>query len=136
VYHDPIEDRYYASRRDYERITLHTKIQRGELRPIEGFSRYTITPEGLVVNIQRARQVKPHMNSTGRLTIGLISDQNEQRTLGLARLIGKHFYGLPDDQYYDAVHKDGDLMNVHPDNLVFEARWRRHADPNNYGIDI
>jgi hypothetical protein len=137
VYHDETEDRYYASRRDYERMQILTRIQRGELRPVEGFTRYTITHDGLVVNIQRARAVRAFMNQ-GRAAISLVSDEGFQKTLGLARLIASHFHGRPEDQdqYFDVVHSDGDLSNFHPGNLVWVARWKRHANPENYDVDI
>lgn len=137
MYHDETEDRYYSSRRDYERVQLYTRVRRGELREIEGFSRYAITPDGQVVNVRRARIVKPHWNSNGRFIIGLVDDQGIQKTLGLARLIAQHFWSLPDEeQYYDVVHKDDDFSNVHPDNLMWVPRWKRHANPDNYGLDI
>ena len=138
MYYDEKEDRYYSSRRDYEKVSLYTRLQRGDLRTIEGFSRYTIADDGSVINIQRARVVKPHMNSTGRLSIGLVNDEGTQKTLGLARLICYHFHAKPgdDEQYFDVVHKDDDLRNVHPSNLLWVARWKRHANPENYNVDI
>lgn len=136
LYFDEDTQRYYASRRDAERIKLFVKLKEGLLYPIQGFGRYTITSEGEVLNIRRAKPVKPFLNGH-RLAIALINDQGRQTTVSLARLVALHFIPVPDeDQYYDACYKDGDILNVHPGNLYWEPRWKRHANPDNYEVDI
>ena len=137
MYYDEETGRYYASQRDADKIKLWVRVHHGDLRPIEGFTRYTIFPDGSVYNIERARPVQPFLNN-GRLAIGIVSDEGRQKTLGLARLIASHFVQRPtdEDQYYDVVHIDDDLMNVHPSNLQWVPRWKRHANPNNYDLDI
>jgi len=117
-------------------MQILTQIRRGNCRPIEGFTLYTILDDGTVVNIYRARVVQPTSNGH-RLSIQLTNDAGRRVGLGLARLILSHFVPMPDDgQYYDAVHKDGNVMNVHPSNLAWVARWKRHANQDNYEVDI
>lgn len=137
MYFDEATGRWFASQRDAERINLWVAVRHGELRPIEGFSNYTITPEGVIVNISRARALRPYFIS-GRPAVGIVGDDGRQRTLGLARLVASHFIPKPEDldQYYDVVHKDDDMTNVHPANLQWVPRWKRHANPNNYDLDI
>lgn len=136
VYEDPETGELYASKRVYEIHQLKQAIQRGELHTIEEFSLYTMLPDGTVVNIDRARPVKPFWNGR-RLGITLVSDDGKRKTLSLARLVASHLLTPPDaDQYYDVVFKDGDVRNVNPSNLEWQPRWKRHADPGNYDLDL
>lgn len=117
-------------------MKLFTKLERGEIRRIEGFQRYAITPEGSVINISRVKTLRPFTNGH-RLAVGLTSDTGRKTTISLARLIATHFIDRPeDDQYYDVVFKDGNHANVHPSNLEWKPRWMIHADPRNYDLDI
>jgi hypothetical protein len=38
--------------------------------------------------------------------------------------------------YYDVTYKDGDHTNNHVDNLAWIPRWKLHANPDNYDVDI
>jgi len=136
MYWDEETQRYYSSADDCRRVKVWTDVQQGLLRQIAGFSRYAVTPVGEVININRARLLTPYLNA-GRLAVGLVNDLGQQKTLGLARLVATHFIGEPsDDQYYDVVHLNGDVTDVHPSNLQWQPRWKRHANPGNYNLDI
>lgn len=127
---------WYTSPRALAGMKLRSKLHTGELRPIVGYSRYTIMPDGVVMNLGRATPVSVY-TSGPRPAISLVDDNGRQRTLSLARLVASHFIPIPDDgQYYDVVFDDGNVHNVHPNNLRWEPRWKRHANPDNYDIDI
>lgn len=142
MYEGP-DGRTWRSPNDYARYQdLQEKARRQveiETWPvIQGFGRYVISQDGVVFNRVRIREVKPNFGG-GRWKISLVSDEGEQRTLSLARLVAIHHIGIPENQeqpYYDVIHKDGDYNNLHVSNLAWVARYRRLADPDNYGVDI
>lgn len=136
MHYDAETNMWYESKRDADKVKLWTRVQRGELRPIQGYCRYTITEEGEVLNINRALPVNPRSNGH-RLFISLVDDEGVQRALSLGRLIATHFIPIPDDgQYHDVEFEDGNIQNIHPSNLYWTPRWKRHASPDNYDIDI
>lgn len=136
MYQDPDSGLDFASMRDYRRYQFRQGILRGSILPIDGFSRYMISVYGEIFNRDRARQVKPFFNGH-HLAVSLINDEGRRKTMSLARLVAIRFIPQPDqDQYYDVVFKDGDIRNVDPSNLEWQPRWKRHADPANYDIDL
>lgn len=132
MYYDEETNLWYSQKQDAEQVKLWSRINRGEIRLIQGFSRYAMLEDGTVMNVNRALPVSQRTNGH-RLMISLVNDEGQQKSMSLGRLVAQHFIPLPDDgQYYDVEFDDGNVLNVHPDNLHWKPRYKRLVDPNNY----
>lgn len=138
MYQDPRTGNWFGSKRDHTAHSIRQQLASGELRLIEGFSRYTIMPNGEVWNVGRARPVQASAPTGYRLVVQLTDDTGRRVNTSLARIVALHFLPPPPDdgQYYDVAFKDDDFANVDPSNLYWRPRWKSHVNPDNYDIDL
>lgn len=134
MYHDKETGLTFASRQSADKVKFWTRVKQGGLCPIRGFSRYVMNEDGMIFNVDRAALMRVHsLPPDGRLIVSLVSDSGSRKTVSVARLVATQFLGdPPSDQYHDAAPKDGNITNVHPSNLEWVPRWKRHANPANY----
>lgn len=97
-----------------------------EWRPIEDFPHYLISSHGRVKHRDRTNARKITVNERGFPVVLLSSATSPTRYLRqVNKLVAKAF--LPRAVWDDATaiwHKDGDLLNCHVNNLMWERRDR------------
>lgn len=108
--------------------------------PIQGFSEYSINPEGEVLHKKNSRLVRPRLNQYGTPYVGLMRDW-QQYIRSLPRLVASTFLSPPTDIFNTPIQLDGDPRNCRVDNLMWRPRWyavkykrqfeKRYYDPIN-----
>lgn len=85
--------------------------------PIANFEkRYTISEDGVVMNLANNTPLKPILQENGYLYIGLAKGNSTHHQEGLHTLVARHF--LPNPYGYTQVnHKNGIKTDCHKDNL-------------------
>lgn len=85
---------------------------------IPGFSNYLISKDGSIYSLHVNREIKSHINSTGRANIKLISDEGTTKNLLIHRLLAFVFLELPsidselEVDHINADHTDYSLSNL------------------------
>ena len=88
-------------------------------RTIETYPTYKVSNYGRIMNINTGRILKPKLNSTGILIIGLSKDY-KSKSFTVHKLVGDAFLTKPDhDKHYVIKHIDGNLENNNLSNLMY-----------------
>jgi len=88
-------------------------------RTIETYPTYKVSNHGRIMNINTGRFLKPKLNSTGILIIGLSKDC-KSKSFTVHKLVGDAFLTKPDhDKHYVIKHIDGNLENNNISNLIY-----------------
>lgn len=108
-----------------------------DVRTIPGFSRYTITPDGVVTETNTGYQPRPRPHArSGTVTITLKSDQWKWLSPALARLILHTYRPLKEpwmDAYAYVVYRDGCKDNCTLPNLDWD--FQNYRPPFTPGVD-
>jgi NUMOD4 motif-containing protein len=93
-----------------------------EWAPIAGFPRYAVSNWGSVMNTETETILAPTRNREGIAKIGMF-DGRHYTTRSIAVLVAKAFVP-PDEEWFNApIHRNGDKMDCHADNLLWRPRW-------------
>ena len=92
-----------------------------EWAPIQGFPGYSVSNLGRVRRDVTGRILRIKVNQYGVAYVGLMRDDQKQRSLAL--LVARAF--LPDgsDIFDTPINLDGDRFNCAADNLMWRPRW-------------
>lgn len=94
-------------------------------RLIPGYSRYRISKEGVVRNVERNSKQSSYVDKYGYTFFGMTPDVGKRLPIGAHRLMGFSFLHIPKDFYkYDINHDNG----IKSDNSIGNLEWctRRH----------
>lgn len=83
---------------------------------LNNFSRYDITKEGIITNINSGRVLNPIINSNGYAYVGLRTDDNTYKNMYMHRLVALAYIPNPDNKP-QVNHIDGNKLNNHISNL-------------------
>lgn len=94
-----------------------------EWLPIEDFPGYSISDHGFVRSEETGLIIARRFNNRGIVYVGLSRDR-QQYSLSLARLVAKAFLPPHPSEAFDTpIHRDGDRVNIHAENLMWRPRW-------------
>jgi NUMOD4 motif. len=87
-----------------------------EWEQVQGFSRYLVSTDGQVYNIEHEKVIKENLNSAGYLRVLLYNDENEQKQVLVHRLVYlAHGGAIPKGMQIN--HMDEDKTNNQIQNL-------------------
>lgn len=89
---------------------------------IEGFTDYQVSESGLVMNRNTGRILRPTINQTGVVKIGLMQD-GRQACKSVRLLVARAFVGGYSKINDTPLALDCDPQNNHYKNLVWRPRW-------------
>jgi hypothetical protein len=93
-------------------------------RDISGYEgRYKICSDGQVFDVQRQREVKPHLHHTGYWCVNLSSSNGRQSNLGVHRLVAYAFMGIQ-PRIMKVEQKNGDKSDNRLENLECIPRFK------------
>lgn len=92
-------------------------------RPIRGFSWYSVSSHGRVMNTTRERIMKISLTLQGAAKVSLWSDSGVRVTRSLARIVAEAFCKKPDGRCDTPVLLDADSTNCAVWNIVWRPRW-------------
>ena len=94
-----------------------------EWREIVGFSGYSVSDGGKVLNNHTGRIMRTTINTHGIETVGLMQ-QGVQRKRSVAVLVGDAFIRTARSRQFDTpINLDGDRTNNRVSNLVWRPLW-------------
>lgn len=95
-----------------------------QIEEIPEFSRYYITPDGMIFN-RHGRRLRDH-NCNGYRRISLIKDDGNRVGVDIHRLVAVTYIEnpIPDGMWVN--HEDGDKANNHVDNLRIDTPSYNH----------
>lgn len=96
-----------------------------DLRILDGFSNYRVSPEGLILNIKSKKYLKNQNSRNNYQTVTLYSDEKKSKKFRVHRLVALLFLDNPENKP-DVNHKDGVKTNNHFSNL----EWVTVAENN------
>lgn len=87
-------------------------------RLIPGHESYAVYEDGVVVNLETGKQLKPYRNSSGYLRVNLRGGGQRGPQPFVHRLVAQAFVMNPQpDKWQQVNHKDGDITNNRASNL-------------------
>lgn len=99
-------------------------MDRPMIRPIEGYSRYGVTPQGEIINLATGRHMKTSLNNHGTLRVGLIQDGGtHQRHLQVGVVVLNAYADKPEPHFTTPIFHDYDRTNANISNLSWRPRW-------------
>lgn len=90
---------------------------------IPDFPLYSISTHGRVLNNRTSRILSTSTTSFGHVKVKLRPPQGVARTMSVPLLVAKAFLEPPDPRCDNVILLDGNLQNVHVDNLGLRPRW-------------
>ena len=94
-----------------------------ELKPIEYFPGYSVSPSGVVRNDDTGRGMALTKNQHGIVQVGLMQNGTQYKR-GVALLVAKAFLSPPISSAFNTpINLDGDRSNNHIENLMWRPRW-------------
>jgi len=96
---------------------------------IEGFENYVVFEDGVIINMNKGKLLKPQRNSKGYESVGLYKDSKKKKLL-ISRLIAKAYIPNTDNK------PEVDHINrIKHDNRVENLRWAtKRENLENKGI--
>lgn len=89
-----------------------------------GFSKYVISPDGLIKNRERGTLVSTRQNRQGVVMVNLMGDDRTKNTRSVALLVAQAYLAPPkNDSYNSIIYLDGDRKNCSANNLMWRPRW-------------
>lgn len=112
-------------------------------KPVHGFPKYVVSPEGVIKNRERNTRVKSRTNNLGHRMTNLMGE-DIRHTRSIAPIVAQAYLPPPRNEAYDSViHLDGDRNNCEARNLMWRPRWyaiRYHQmfnrEPLNISVEI
>lgn len=91
-------------------------------KPVKGYeTRYEVSKDGVVRNIESKVPLKQHTNSWKYPCVSLIKTTGKSTTKAVSRIMAEVFLGL-DNNELEVVHRDGDKMNLDLKNLRIDSK--------------
>ena len=90
---------------------------------IPEFPLYSISTHGRVANNGTGRILSTNPNNFGHIQVKLYPAQGSARNRSVALLVAQAFIEPPDPLCDNVILLDGNLQNVHVDNLALRPRW-------------
>lgn len=92
-------------------------------RQIDEFSKYAVSPEGLIKNIDRDTIVRSRQNVQGIAMVSLMRG-NSRLTRSVALLVAEAYLAPPrNDAYNSIINLNGDRGDCSANNLMWRPRW-------------
>jgi hypothetical protein len=114
-----------------------------EYRTIPGFSKYGISPDGEVKNLETGKIKRAGLNKDGRLKIQLYSDEGKPKTFSIHKLVAITYLGHEPCGHQRIVdHIDNDPLNNYYTNLQIisqrentsKDKWRKNPSSQYVGV--
>lgn len=90
----------------------------------EGFSRYSVSDQGRIMNVKRETILAIAINQRGQSYVNMYADTNKGLNRSVSLLVANAFLDDPELEHYDSViHKNGDRTDCRAENLAWRPRW-------------
>lgn len=90
----------------------------------QGFSLYSVSDQGRVMNVNREQMLSPSINKRGLPYVHLYDGSGGGKNRTVSTLVAKSFLDPPYLDHYDTViHKNGDREDCRAENLAWRPRW-------------
>lgn len=93
-----------------------------EWHDLDEFPGYAVSNFGNILNTSRDFLLTPSRNREGILRVNLHKD-GHQTSRSIAVLVAKAFVIQEVDWFNAPIHRNGDRMDCHADNLLWRPRW-------------
>lgn len=90
----------------------------------QGFSKYVVSPDGLIKNRDRDTLLSTRRNRQGVVMVNLMGDDNTKSTRSVALIVAQTYLASPKSESYNSIiYLDGDRSNCSATNLMWRPRW-------------